>query len=50
MKAIFNNLGEKFDVLSQRERVLIAVVVLVLLGMLGFMPVESLWKNHSRIA
>ncbi|WP_297896316.1 MSHA biogenesis protein MshJ [Shewanella sp.] len=49
MKAIFKSLGQKFDVLSQRERVLIAVAVFVLLGMLGFMPLESLWKNHSSI-
>lgn len=50
MKEIFKSLGQKFDVLSQRERVLIAVAVLVLLGMLGFMPLESLWKNHSSIS
>lgn len=50
MKAMFNHLGQKFDVLSQRERGLIAVAVFVLLGMLSFMPLESLWKNHSRIA
>lgn len=50
MKAIFKSLGQKFDVLSQRERVLIAVAVFVLLGMLGFMPLESLWKNHSSIS
>ncbi|PIW59991.1 MSHA biogenesis protein MshJ [Shewanella sp. CG12_big_fil_rev_8_21_14_0_65_47_15] len=50
MKAIFKSLGQKFDVLSRRERVLIAVALLVLLGMLGFMPLESLWKNHSSIA
>jgi MSHA biogenesis protein MshJ len=50
MKAVFKSLGQKFDVLSQRERVLIAVAVFVLLGMLGFMPLESLWKNHSSIS
>jgi len=50
MKEIFKSLGQKFDLLSQRERVLIAVAVFVLLGMLGFMPLESLWKNHSSIS
>lgn len=50
MKAVFKSLGQKFDVLSQRERILIAVAVFVLLGMLGFMPLESLWKNHSSIS
>ncbi|MGL4749827.1 MAG: MSHA biogenesis protein MshJ [Shewanella sp.] len=48
MKAQFNQLAQKFDALSQRERGLIALVVLVLLGMLAYMPIESLWKQqHS---
>lgn len=50
MKAMLNKLGQKFDLLSQRERGLITVAVLVLLGMLGFMPLESLWKNHTKVS
>lgn len=47
MKDKFNNLSQKFDVLSQRERVLIAVSALVLVGLIGFMQLESLWKTHK---
>ncbi|ABI40554.1 MSHA biogenesis protein MshJ [Shewanella sp. MR-4] len=48
MKARFEQLAQKFDVLSQRERGLIALAVLVLVAMSAYMPIESLWKQqHS---
>ncbi|WP_137224756.1 MSHA biogenesis protein MshJ [Shewanella sp. MEBiC00475] len=41
--------SEKFNELSQRERVLIAVALFVVAGMLLFMPFESLWKQQQSV-
>ena len=43
MKAQFEQLAQKFDALSQRERGLIAIALLALIAMLAYMPIESLW-------
>uniref|UniRef100_Q0HZI8 MSHA biogenesis protein MshJ n=1 Tax=Shewanella sp. (strain MR-7) TaxID=60481 RepID=Q0HZI8_SHESR len=50
MKAQFEQLAQKFDVLSQRERGLIAIAVLVLVAMLAYLPIESLWKQQYSTA
>ncbi|MFB2649566.1 MULTISPECIES: MSHA biogenesis protein MshJ [Shewanella] len=50
MKAQFEQLAQKFDVLSQRERGLIALAVLVLVAMSAYMPIESLWKQQYSTA
>ncbi|MFB2726648.1 MSHA biogenesis protein MshJ [Shewanella mangrovisoli] len=50
MKARFEQLAQKFDALSQRERGLIALAVLVLVAMSAYMPIESLWKQQYSTA
>lgn len=50
MKARFEQLAQKFDSLSQRERGLIALAVLVLVAMSAYMPIESLWKQQHSMA
>ncbi|MFB2779034.1 MSHA biogenesis protein MshJ [Shewanella mangrovisoli] len=50
MKAQFEQLAQKFDALSQRERGLIALAVLVLVAMSAYMPIESLWKQQYSTA
>ena len=50
MKARFEQLAQKFDVLSQRERGLIALAVLVLVAMSAYMPIVSLWKQQHSTA
>ncbi len=47
MKERVNQFGQRFDALSQRERVLITVAVLVVLVMLAYMGLESLWKAQT---
>lgn len=39
----------KFNELSQRERVLIAIALFVVVGMLLFIPLESLWKQQQSV-
>ncbi|AZG34553.1 MULTISPECIES: MSHA biogenesis protein MshJ [Shewanella] len=41
--------SSKFDALSPRERILITFALLVLAGMLLFMPLESQWKQHQSL-
>jgi len=41
--------SSKFNDLSQRERILITLVLLVVAGMLLFMPLESLWKQDQTL-
>jgi MSHA biogenesis protein MshJ len=41
--------SSKFDVLSPRERILITFALLVVAGMLLFMPLESQWKQHQSL-
>ncbi|BDA59112.1 MSHA biogenesis protein MshJ [Shewanella xiamenensis] len=50
MKAQFEQLAQKFDALSQRERGLIAIALLALIAMLAYMPIESLWKQQYSTA
>jgi MSHA biogenesis protein MshJ len=41
--------SSKFNELSQRERILITFALLVVAGMLLFMPLESIWKQHQAL-
>ncbi|MGI2096081.1 MSHA biogenesis protein MshJ [Shewanella glacialipiscicola] len=50
MKQKLTHLGQQFDALSRRERVLIATAVLAVLGMLSYLPLESIWKTHISIS
>lgn len=50
MKAQFEQLAQKFDALSQRERGLIAIALLALIATLAYMPIESLWKQQYSTA
>ena len=50
MKQKLTHLGQQFDALSRRERVLIATAVLAVLGMLSYLPLESIWKTHASIS
>lgn len=47
MKQQWLHWSAKFNGLSQRERVLISAAMLVVVGMLLFMPLESLWKQQQ---
>lgn len=50
MKARFAQLSQQFEQLSRRERVLIAAAVFVVVGMLSYLPLESLWKQQASLA
>ncbi|GIU07704.1 MSHA biogenesis protein MshJ [Shewanella glacialipiscicola] len=50
MKQKLTHLGQQFDALSRRERVLIATAVLAVLGILSYLPLESIWKTHTSIS
>lgn len=50
MKTMFNHVGQQFEVLSRRERVLICIALLALVSIIGFMPLESLWKKQTSIS
>lgn len=50
MKTMFNHVGQQFEVLSRRERVLIGIALLALVSIIGFMPLESLWKKQMSIS
>ncbi|MCS6119491.1 MSHA biogenesis protein MshJ [Shewanella baltica] len=50
MKQKLAQLGQHFDALSRRERVLISVAILAVVGMLSYLPLESLWKNHVALS
>ncbi|MGS0674983.1 MSHA biogenesis protein MshJ [Shewanella sp. 0m-4] len=49
MKQQWVKLTEKFDALSQRERVLIAAAGLIITGLLFYIPLESTLKQHSQL-
>ncbi|MEZ9819347.1 MSHA biogenesis protein MshJ [Shewanella sp. 10N.286.45.A1] len=49
MKQYWNDLAAKFDLLSQRERVLVAAAVLIVVGMILYLPLESLLTKHSQL-
>ncbi|WP_061782872.1 hypothetical protein [Shewanella putrefaciens] len=50
MKTMFNHVGQQFEVLSRRERVLIGIALLALVSIIGFMPLELLWKKQMSIS
>ncbi|QIR13360.1 MSHA biogenesis protein MshJ [Shewanella aestuarii] len=45
----WQELGSKFNGLSQRERVLVAAATLILLGFIAFLPLESIWNEQSKL-
>ncbi|AZG71830.1 MSHA biogenesis protein MshJ [Shewanella livingstonensis] len=47
MKQQWQVWSSKFNELSQRERILIALALFVVVGMLLYMPLESLWKQQQ---
>ncbi|WP_281212706.1 MSHA biogenesis protein MshJ [Shewanella insulae] len=49
MKQQIAHWGEAFDQLSRRERVMIALAVVVVIGMLLYLPLESLLTQSSRV-
>lgn len=49
MKAKFDQLAERFDLLSQRERVMVALAVIIVLGMLLYLPIESQLVERSHL-
>ncbi|WP_299569180.1 MSHA biogenesis protein MshJ [uncultured Shewanella sp.] len=50
MKQFWHQLESKFNVLSQRERVLICVAALVVIGMVVYLPVESIFKERQKLS
>lgn len=50
MKQRWQALGEQFNALSQRERGLITIAMIVVIGMGCFLPLESLWQQHQKQA
>lgn len=50
MKQKWSQLAEKFDGLSQRERVLVAAAVLIVTGLLLYLPLESALNRHSKLS
>ena len=50
MKKFWQQLESKFNVLSQRERVLICIAALVLIGMVLYLPVESAFKERQKLS
>lgn len=49
MKQALNQWAEKFDALSQRERVMVAAAVIVVVGMTLYMPLESLLLKRDAL-
>jgi len=50
MKQRWNALAERFDLLSQRERVMVATAALVVIGMLCYLPLESLLLKYNALS
>jgi len=50
MKQRWYDLATKFDVLSQRERVLVAAAVLIVAGLILYLPLESLLTQHTQLS
>ncbi|WP_144212300.1 MSHA biogenesis protein MshJ [Shewanella donghaensis] len=50
MKQTWNKLESQFNVLSQRERVLITVATLVVMAMIVYLPVESIWLQQQKLS
>ncbi|MFV7771473.1 MSHA biogenesis protein MshJ [Shewanella marisflavi] len=49
MKQLMTRWGEAFNQLSQRERVMIALAVVVVIGMLLYLPLESQLEQRGRL-
>ncbi|MDR8522149.1 MSHA biogenesis protein MshJ [Shewanella fidelis] len=49
MKQKWQLIAEKFDELSQRERVLVAVAAIVVTGLIVYLPLESAINKHSKL-
>lgn len=49
MKQALNQWAEKFDALSQRERVMVVAAVIVVVGMTLYMPLESLLLKRDAL-
>lgn len=49
MKQKLQELAVRFDVLSQRERVMVAVAAFVVVAFLCYMPLESLLLKHTKL-
>ncbi|MEI6859485.1 MAG: MSHA biogenesis protein MshJ [Shewanella sp.] len=50
MKQQWNKWASLFDALTQRERVIVALASLVVVGMLCYLPLESLLLEHQSLA
>jgi len=50
MKQRWQALGERFDLLSQRERVMVATAAFVVIGMLCYLPLESLLLKYNSLS
>ncbi|WP_076412171.1 MSHA biogenesis protein MshJ [Shewanella sp. UCD-KL12] len=49
MKQKWNELAARFDILSQRERVMVATAAFVVIGMLCYLPLESLILEQQKL-
>ncbi|QLE87091.1 MSHA biogenesis protein MshJ [Shewanella sp. Scap07] len=49
MKQLWLSWGEKFDVLTQRERGMIAAAALIVIGMLCYLPLESKLLERQKL-
>ncbi|OBT06696.1 MULTISPECIES: MSHA biogenesis protein MshJ [Shewanella] len=49
MKQLWQQLDTKFNELSQRERVLICIATLVVIAMVVYLPVESIFKERQKL-
>jgi len=50
MKQRWQALGERFDLLSQRERVMVATAAFIVIGMLCYLPLESLLLKYNSLS
>ena len=45
----WKSLASKFDLLSQRERIMITIAALAIVGMVAFMILEAVWNTNNRL-
>ncbi|MDO6639850.1 MSHA biogenesis protein MshJ [Shewanella sp. 5_MG-2023] len=50
MKQTWQKLATQFNELSQRERVLIALASIIVVAMLLYFPVETIWKERLKLS
>ncbi|WOT04801.1 MSHA biogenesis protein MshJ [Shewanella youngdeokensis] len=50
MKQQWTATAAKFDALSQRERVMVAAAAVIVIGMLLYLPLESLFTKHTQLS